>query len=145
MAEPGRDFLKEICQDTIKDVAGRKVRRPQSLLDERVGSAPPVRPFVDAIVGDEVAVIAEFKRVSPSRGVIREDADPGEIGRIYGNSGASAMSVLTNSTYFQGRERDLVVARSHNHLPILRKDFILDAYQIDEARSVGADAILLIA
>ncbi|HXH64413.1 MAG TPA: indole-3-glycerol phosphate synthase TrpC [Mariprofundaceae bacterium] len=138
--------------DTIVDykrqwVRERKSRVPESaLLEQARGYAP--RPFasamVERIVRRENAVIAEVKKASPSKGVIREDFDPVAIARAYAAHGATCLSVLTDERFFQGCDRYLADIRSRVALPILRKDFMLDPYQVLEARAMGADAILVI-
>ena len=100
--------------------------------------------FTGALQGGEIALIAEIKKASPSKGVIRADFDPEEIAQVYAENGARALSVLTDEAYFQGSNDYLQVARRVAELPVLRKDFTIDPYQIYEARLIGADAILLI-
>jgi len=123
-------------------------RVPLPELKRRLRDAPPVRDFAAAISGKPghpVRIIAEFKRASPSKGPIRTDLDPVEVALGYEAAGASAISVLTDRTFFAGGLRDLERVRARSSVPLLRKDFTLDAYDIYEARSAGADAVLLIA
>ena len=138
-------ILDEILAHKAKEIATRQ--RVASLADVRVvaEAAPSPRGFKAALDGRKPAVIAEIKKASPSQGVIREQFEPVEIAKSYEAGGAACLSVLTDEAYFQGRDEDLVAAREATSLPVLRKDFIVDEYQIFEARALGADCILLIA
>jgi len=133
--------LAEILRRTEAAVAARRAQRP---LADLTPAPDPPRSLRDALGGDEMSVIAEFKRRSPSAGVIREGAAVDEIARSYARAGAAAMSVLTEEAHFGGSLEDLRVARAACALPLLRKDFLIDRYQLHEARAAGADAVLLI-
>jgi indole-3-glycerol phosphate synthase len=143
------NILDRIMQGKRAEVAAARQRLPEGALAERARSAPPVRDFVGALrvkVGAGLpAVIAEVKRASPSKGLLREDFRPAAIAKSYEDGGAACMSVLTDTPHFQGASEHLVEARAACHLPVLRKDFICDPYQVHEARAMGADCILLIA
>jgi len=140
------DILGKIITQKQQDIARAKSRVPLSDLESLVPAAPPVRDFPSALKSAEgMGLIAEVKKASPSVGVIREDFDPVEIAKAYEAGGASCLSVLTDEHFFQGHLSDLTQIRSQVSLPVLRKDFILDPYQILEARAAGADCILLIA
>lgn len=140
--------LSEILQVKAGEVAARSARLPLRELSSRVSDLPPCRNFHEAlrarIDAGGAAVIAEIKRASPSAGVICEDFEPATIARQYKNGGAACLSVLTDREFFQGSESDLRQARAACELPVLRKDFILDAWQVYETRAIGADALLLI-
>ena len=114
-------------------------------LKMRIKQLPPARDFIKAVKGDGIKIIAEVKKASPSKGIIRKNFAPVEIARIYEANGASAISVLTEEKYFQGCTDHLKEIKDAVSIPILRKDFIFDEYQVYESRAAGADAILLIA
>lgn len=137
-------ILDEIHAHKLAEVAERKRRVPPAELEKRLPTAPPVRDFAAALRERPISLIAEIKKASPSAGVIREDFDPVRIARSYAEAGAAAISVLTDEKYFQGSLRFLEDIRAATSVPLLRKDFIIDRYQVIEARAAGADAILLI-
>ena len=143
------DVLQTILRRKAKEVAERSARMPLRELAARVAGAPPVRGFAAAleakIAAGQPAVIAEVKKASPSRGVIRADFDPGAIARSYAAAGAACLSVLTDVDFFQGSDAALQQARAACALPVLRKDFAIDPYQVLESRVLGADCVLLIA
>jgi indole-3-glycerol phosphate synthase len=140
------DILQEIVEEKWREVEARQKRKPVSLLLEKVTSEP--RGFYSAIESrtkkGQNAVIAEIKKASPSKGIIRDNFDPVSIAKSYETAGAACLSVLTDSKFFKGSDEYLVDARSAVSIPVLRKDFIIDPYQIHEARCLGADCILLI-
>ena len=137
--------LDAILVRTRASVAREKALRPLERNHPDVAGAPSVRPFAAALARPgAITVIAEHKRRSPSRGVIREDLAPAEVARRYEAAGAAALSVLTDAPFFGGELAHLGDARSATRLPVLRKDFTLDAWQIWEGRAAGADAVLLI-
>ena len=141
------DVLAEICARKREHVARRKAACPEAAL-RPLAAAGPVRPFAAALrqrlAQGRYGLIAEIKKASPSRGLIRADFDPASLARAYEAGGAACLSVLTDTPYFQGEDDDLRAARAACQLPVLRKDFILDPYQIVESRAIGADCILLI-
>jgi indole-3-glycerol phosphate synthase len=143
-----RDVLAEICAEKRAHVAHRKAIVSEATLLAGLAEAPPLRPFAAALerhlVEGRYGLIAEIKKASPSAGLIRRDFDPRMLARAYEAGGASCLSVLTDTPYFQGSDADLSAARSAVGLPVLRKDFILDPYQIVESRCIGADCVLLI-
>jgi len=142
-------ILKKIIDTKHKEIAERLVLRPVKELEKQFSMIEPPRGFTDAIIKQiatkQPAVIAEIKKASPSKGVLREFFDPESIAKSYQSGGATCLSVLTDAEYFQGCEEFLVSARNATNLPVIRKDFIVDPYQVIEARAIGADAILLIA
>jgi indole-3-glycerol phosphate synthase len=142
------DILQRILDRKAEEVAERAARMPLDALRARLSEAPPARGFIAAIEAKRAAglpaVIAEVKKASPSKGVIRADFDPPAIARSYQAGGAACLSVLTDVDFFQGADAYLQAARAACALPVLRKDFTIDPYQIVEARVLGADCILLI-
>ena len=143
------DILNKILRDKAREVIERAEQVSLHELSRRVEHLPPSRGFANAIKdhveSNRVAVIAEIKKASPSKGVMREDFRPADIAKSYASGGACCLSVLTDEKYFQGCTDYLKEARAACELPVLRKDFMVDPYQVYEAREMGADAILLIA
>jgi indole-3-glycerol phosphate synthase len=143
------DILNKILAVKAQEVALASAARPLSILHVDAAQALPARDFVGAIrnkiAAGSAAVIAEIKKASPSKGVLRADFHPDEIAKSYAAHGAACLSVLTDEQFFQGSAEYLKQARAACDLPVLRKDFIVDEYQIYQARAMGADAILLIA
>jgi indole-3-glycerol phosphate synthase len=138
--------LDRIVAKKREEIAYAKTRRDLESLMEAAQQGPEIRSFIDALRGHEyVRLIAEVKRASPSKGMIRSHFEPVEIAMAYQQGGAAAISVLTDEPFFQGRLDYLTEIRNRVGIPVLRKDFILDPYQVFEARVAGADAVLLIA
>ena len=142
------DILDEILKRKFEEITERSKRCSLAEMCERVDGAGPVRGFTNrismTIAAGQAAVIAEIKKASPSKGLLREDFKPDVIARSYQRGGATCLSVLTDHDFFQGHEDYLQQARAACELPVLRKDFIIDPYQVYEARYIGADCILLI-
>jgi len=137
-------MLDKIIAEKREEVAQRKRQLPLSVLKERIAQSRAALDFAAALSGDSTRLIAEVKRASPSRGVLCPDFDPVALAKSYAQAGAAAISVLTETNYFQGSIDHLVAIREAVNLPLLRKDFIFDPYQIYESRTYGADALLLI-
>lgn len=140
------DVLENIMTQKRLEIAAAKSARPAEQLVELLADAPPVRDFLGALRrGNALEIIAEVKKASPSAGLIRADFNPVQIARIYEEHGAACISVLTDEHFFQGHLDYLRAVRQAVSIPVLRKDFLLDRYQVLEARAAGADCVLLIA
>lgn len=140
------NILEKIVADKRDEIAAARTRIPAARLEARLAAAPAPRDFVAALrSAPEIGLIAEVKKASPSAGLIRDDFDPVAIAQTYERHGAACLSVLTDEKYFQGRLEFMRDVRQNVSLPVMRKDFILDRYQILEARVAGADCVLLIA
>jgi len=139
-------FLQRIVAQKKQEIARAKAHVPESVLRRRAEAAPSPRDFFGALrSGPTIRLIAELKKASPSKGLLRADYQPETLARIYQQHGAACLSVLTDPTFFQGSLSELERVRAVVDIPILRKDFILDSYQVLQARAAGADAVLLIA
>jgi len=138
-------ILQQIVAHKRDEVVDRRRRMPLTDLRGQAADAPPARPFLAALRGTSIRVIAEVKGASPSAGTIRAAFDPAGIAGVYEEAGAAAVSVLTDARFFHGADEHLVRVRQAVGLPLLRKDFVLEPYQVYESRALGADAVLLIA
>ena len=143
------DILKKILRRKHEEIVEKKARLPADIIERRAKDAPPPRPFGEALrarmeAGGD-AVIAELKRASPSKGLLRENFEPAAIAASYEQGGAAALSVLTDRDFFRGADEFIALVKTACRLPVLRKEFITDSYQVYESRALGADCVLLIA
>lgn len=136
-------YLQDLLAATRARIDEARAKVSDDVLEQRIAALPPPRGFRSALEGDDMAIIAEIKRASPSAGPLRENLDAAPLARAYSEGGAAAISVLTEPDRFKGSIEDLQAATGAG-LPVLRKDFILDAFQVQESRAIGADALLLI-
>lgn len=136
-------FLSDLMDSTRERVAEAQSKVTEEVLEQRVAAMEPPRGFARSLRGPDTAIVAEIKRATPSKGLLRSDLDPRRLAIAYASGGAEAVSVLTEPSDFQGRNEDLEAAREAG-LPVLRKDFVLGQWQIFESRALGADAVLLI-
>lgn len=138
-------YLEKIVETKKREVAEAKERTPMREIIAQAENLPSLRPMLGPLSSQKGAIIAEIKRRSPSRGLLANGIDPANLARLYEDNGARAISVLTDREHFGGSIADLTAAKSAVSLPVLRKDFIIDPYQIYESRIIGADCVLLIA
>ncbi len=136
--------LEKICADKREHIVRKKSEAKKSALIEKISDLPSTLGFINALKQKSPDLIAEVKKASPSKGIIRADFDAVQIAKIYEENGASCLSVLTDEPYFQGKDEYLTAIRAAVNIPLLRKDFMLEDYQVYEARVLGADCILLI-
>ena len=140
------DVLSEICETKRKEISSSKLQVSEDELKSRLSDVEPARDFLAALQASPgIGLIAEVKKASPSAGLIREDFDPVQIAQTYESAGAACISCLTDEPYFKGKLEYLTAIRKNVSIPVMRKDFILDRYQVLEARAAGADCVLLIA
>lgn len=148
MSDNTPDILKKILANKVREITADCDAVSLKEMSERAATAPPVRGFIKCLhaktADQQPAIIAEIKKASPSKGVIRENFDPVAIAQSYEQGGAACLSILTDREFFQGAPDHLTAARAAVQLPVIRKDFIVDQYQIYQARAMGADCILLI-
>ncbi|MGA8884527.1 MAG: indole-3-glycerol phosphate synthase TrpC [Acinetobacter sp.] len=145
MVDIANTILGKIVNRKQEEFAARLKQRSYKDLEELAQAATPVRGFAQSLQSRRPGVIAEIKKASPSKGVIRENFNPAEIAQQYEDAGAACLSVLTDADFFQGADENIQIARTHCALPALRKDFLIDPYGVIEARALHADCILLIA
>lgn len=137
-------ILGEIVDRKVEELAIRRKKYSFYDLEQRTHTATPISGFAQALNAKNPGVIAEIKKASPSKGIIRENFDPAEIAQQYENAGAACLSVLTDIDFFQGADENILIARQNCNLPALRKDFLIDPYNVVESRALHADCILLI-